>query len=921
MIRFININNGRVFNGDAPFVHWFEDQQSIDLLYVKKLCVLSDSDTLRVVMPENDVFRLLDADQISDSNIIVMNRVKYQDITRLSCNELTISGVPYEDYFVYMVYIIGSSSTPIEARQSFIINDETFIVGADFYDEREELKINLGNFGTEIPESVQRAIYPSNVHEESKDNILLNRKYKELLLDYMNMLGNRGSYSSLLNSLHWFEYGDLLTIKEFWKHDIWGRTMYSDQEFTQVLSERAKNMILGFTKTTYLGVYLAMQEEARTKGGDHDGEISYEKETYPEKARYDSIYNATLDKGLPRDLVSSFETDKDVLTRIDEGSTYVDEYEAGPNDPQSPEQYSGSNWRRQSEWMKDMDRILAEPVPALLNATYKWSRTDLSVKMALLGNFYETYFMPVHMDLVHATIEDIVYTNAIKIAPNGHLDRVDYFESLHNIQCNVKNGQTFLLGDVTTNVDKDTVFFSSWEDCYDPDVTDPEYQYSYDLHNVIGVDFPAQIIHDDDELKNFMVNYYKGPGVIIPIEFVIPVSAGDFIHKTVLSIENDQTGRWDTKTFGTIFSPSDIDPTNIHVKFNLLCTKDRTYDLRIQFFNANGQSYVKKICFDVLDTRRVGLTVYRMKAIAQEDLRYIIEGGESMIDFIPNNGKKAGGHVFSHTTFDIPYEDIPDEQKYYTQFVPAFKDGHGARVNHTLVIRGFVKEVIDDRVVNVDIFDKLRETQPRVYADLKKYYFIYSRHKLIIQGEDEDMTVEETDLNSYYILISKEYDYVPNAITINRLSKVNGEQIILRNDYSFIPQFHYLEPISTDSLEDYYIARDETICVVPDIRYLKNISSYEWVFHNASTLEDINLNSVKEPIVAKTEDNKPIPHGYYDVIFRYRLSDEHYMGHVFEVTLDSAFIQMDETYLEKMLLFHPNYNNSGAMGVSGSSGI
>ncbi len=876
MIRFINIDNGRVYNGDAPYVHWFDDQQSIDLIYVKRLCVLSDSESLHVSMPGNPVFRLLDVSRICDRNVVEMNQIKYQDLTTMYCNELDIEGVQYDKYYIYMIYVVGSSDTAIEAHQEFTINDETFIVGADFYEEREELKINLGNFGVELPESVQRAIYPSNVHEEAKDNILLNRKYKELLMDYIDVLGNKGSYSSLINSLHWFEYGDLLTIKEFWKHKEWERIIYNDQEFTQILANRAKHMLTNFAKTTYIGIYLAMQQEVRSKDGD--GGIQYDKEVYPEYAKYDMIYNALLDKSLPQDQVSTQSVDKDTLSQIGVGTAYVTDH------PDEHTDMAGANWRRYSEYYSAQERILAEPVPALENVAYMWSRTELSIKMALLGNFYETYFMSIHLDLIHSTIEDLVYTNAIKVIPLGYMSRTDHFESLGDIDCNIRNGQTFLLGDVTANVNKETVFYTPWTDTKTGPGT-----YDYDIHQTFGVDEvnPKSTAFGDDvdALKNFMVNYYTGPGAIVPFEFVITADEGDFIHKSIISIKDEDEDRWITRSFGKVFAADDSG--HIHVKFNLLFTKDHKYDILVQFVGANSQIYIKKVAFEVIDTRRVGLTVYKLKAIPE---------GQTFANIQNERTREAGNHIFTHTLIDIKKFDPENIQAYYTQFVPSYIKGHGARLSNVLVLVGHV--LVGDQTL--DFMQYLSEHGGSEICDYLRYnYYEVPRKQFTLNnGIDAKDGVNLIDDVNYYVFVSKSYDFVlgPEYITlINQLNPDKSQPVIIRNDQVFIPQFHYLEPISSGTLDDFKIARDETICVVPDINFLERISSYEWVFRNASRLEDINLGSIKEPIVAYTDKRKPLDTGYYDVIFRYKLVDRPDGDNtIHEVTLKSAFIQTDE---------------------------
>ena len=119
-----------------------------------------------------------------------------------------------------MFYILGRSEDPGEYVGNFWINDVEYRISADFYVENEILKENLRNFESKLPESIQKAIYENNVHEELNDNILINRKNKELLMNYMSIMGNKGSYDSILNSINWFEWGDLLRLEEFWKRYI-----------------------------------------------------------------------------------------------------------------------------------------------------------------------------------------------------------------------------------------------------------------------------------------------------------------------------------------------------------------------------------------------------------------------------------------------------------------------------------------------------------------------------------------------------------------------------------------------------------------------------------------------------------------------------------------------------------------------------
>ena len=43
---------------------------------------------------------------------------------------------------------------------------------------------------------------------------LLEKKFKELLVNYWDVIANKGSYKSLINSIKWFEYGDILKLRD-----------------------------------------------------------------------------------------------------------------------------------------------------------------------------------------------------------------------------------------------------------------------------------------------------------------------------------------------------------------------------------------------------------------------------------------------------------------------------------------------------------------------------------------------------------------------------------------------------------------------------------------------------------------------------------------------------------------------------------
>ena len=226
MIKFIDYkegeSNSNVFDGVYPYIHWVKGQQSTGLWYTLKLMIISDTNTIDVskIDDENSFFWFVDYD--GDYNKTDLNEIKTHELTNP-----TLTGTEYIDgdhvYYIYQILMVCETDTPGEYTETFNITSGgvsyKIVVGGDFYDLNEVLQINLGNRGTEIPSIVQKAFPESNIHEEHIDNILVNRKFKELISNYIDILDCRGSYKSLYNSLKWFEWGDYTKLYEVWKDE------------------------------------------------------------------------------------------------------------------------------------------------------------------------------------------------------------------------------------------------------------------------------------------------------------------------------------------------------------------------------------------------------------------------------------------------------------------------------------------------------------------------------------------------------------------------------------------------------------------------------------------------------------------------------------------------------------------------------
>ena len=274
MIKFIN-KNGHTFFGEPPYIHWFGDNdydpesvdssetvsedvkihtsasgQSINLQYIKNILIISDSSTLTFKTSTDGIFKLVDVTEITDESVL-------DDLIK---DTITLTGVQYSGgLYLYQLIVNASTSNPGQYTDTIIIEEsngqsQNMTIGADFYDYDEIMSINLGNRGTEIPESIQKAIYGADIQEAYVDNILINRKFKELISNYLDIMDNRGSYKSLWNSLEWFEWGENVNLLEIWRNE----DGYFEKDLENILSEQYRSLFTTHQKTTYLALEAAL---------------------------------------------------------------------------------------------------------------------------------------------------------------------------------------------------------------------------------------------------------------------------------------------------------------------------------------------------------------------------------------------------------------------------------------------------------------------------------------------------------------------------------------------------------------------------------------------------------------------------------------------------------------------------------------
>lgn len=752
MIRFIDLDTGHLYDGTAPYIHWFPGEQGTNLKYIHKICICSTSENVTVAM-DSDTFSIVDMKKLEAHEGTAPGELELSlpvALTQKLISEGNSITVGSETVYLHIIYFSGSSASAIEARTDVTIQETVdgvatnynVILGADFYDENESLYINLSNLGVELPDSIQKAIYDINIRECYRDNIILNRKLKELISNYWDTIANKGSYKSLLNTLEWFEWGDLVRIREIWQHEDFGRTVYDDRALCSVLEDKYKDTLNNFSKTTHISLYVTMQELLKdiceSCGEEH------------------VIYN-------------------------------------------------------QETLVPEIDNII---IP-------KWSKNDLLLKMCMLGNFYETYFMPIHLNLFHATIEDIVFSPAIGLYTNTALNRHDSVYNVSGFDCNIKSNDSFVLSNVSCQVGPNTFFGSKWEN-------EEDYIPLYGVEDVVDN-------ITDDSIKTFYGQIFNGIGAIVPFKCSFDVDSGDYVTESTLVYDDV------IKTHAEIIYPDgDITNKKINIEFKLLFHEAKKYNISIQFKTAGSKTYVRTFKINIVDISNMDIKVYRVKPYAILTDKYI-----NMF-----NNEIPVSHMYKRSRCA---DKCTDCAKFIIQYVPGSSTQYnsGICLNNILVLKG----------------------------DHRTDYILNSYYHMSIRTVDEN--------TRYTICVSKYFWFNPKIQIANFENKYN--HYIYRNDYGFFPEFHYIEEMNYDSLENCTLGSTETIVVIPELPYGLKIKDWTWQFKNASRGTVIELPDVRGPLINDTA-RAQLQTGYYDIVFRCSVAnDDNDENIIHEITKESAF--------------------------------
>lgn len=751
MIEFVDIKDGRVFNGDKPYVFWFENGQSVNLNYVRKICFISTSRIVHARV-ESDTFALLNMGQNipdvynPDDQGEIINEKLYMNLDYLKTDNFTSNGFPYNNFYVHMIYIIASSREAGEIHDSLYLTDadgeHEYEIAADFYGDNEVLKTNLANFDVHIPESIQKAIYDVDVHEESNDNITLNRKYKELLMNYWDIVANKGSYNSLQNSLAWFEWGDLVRIEEFWKRHHEGMEEYFLTNLNHELNYEFITEFLNNSKTTYIGLYMALDRVHMENG----------------QIQYDDESNPVLEKTIT-----------------------------------------------------------------------KWQLIDLCLKMTLLGNFYSTYFTPIHIDTIHSTLEHWVFSYAMKVLHGEGIDNYTTISNIHSfdmvydkrVKMMEHNNRAYSDTLFSNYIDNGPVFGFEGElrEEHRPIFATSGEVFKYRMGGTYGVvhfkvteDNPILAYNENDRIYKETLQWRTKDEIgsvvtFVPIEPVYPTYIDRETGEEKPVREGIGITNW-------MFLP----------EFELGFMNPGHYILTFQFDTLCGNTWTNTVEVEIDDNTHNHVNLY--KVVKRND-------AETFYPTNVNASFDAGLNWFKSFQINPAVDDKEDyEYREHNIFLQPFY-GDWMNVNHTVIFD--IPEDVSTLKFNdsliLDVSSKNRETIFEVLnSNIHDYIWIVS-------DPIPDMRI---------IGVCRYYGTVENPLRpfIKKIADDdrNAELENIMYSFKFHPFMHVLIPL-TNSI----IGSMDLIYAAPHLGHSRDIKVRNWIFENKSTGEQFESYLTSKP--------------------------------------------------------------------------
>ena len=492
--------------------------------------------------------------------------------------------------------------------------------------------------------------------------------------------------------------------------------------------------------------------------------------------------------------------------------------------------------------------MLRENNPQLYDVAKAFEDIEMCIKMTLLGNFYSTYFMPLHLDLFHSTVERIVFANTTKCLSAGCLSRKDVIAPVFSMKC--YTGATHKqIEAVHCYVSPSTVFGV------------------FDGEHTIGIDFNTNKLQYNTIEESFM-SVRDVFGAVVPMHVVIDkhIANGDFIKSEFISLKKEGERAITTASAVAIEQTPD-NGGKYDFYANFIIPSAGKWEVTVVFETAIGISYKKTMRFDVADCADNPINLYLVERCDENELEKIsIEYTDDELLI-----SKTGDELV-HTIIDgFSFSQVGhDDYRFGEAFIACSRsddaDVRVAGVNH------LVMAVIDNNVTTLSTpsfelaisstsIDSINQHFPEYLWFIKETY---------IRLDGESLFEKKPVIIGLRKAFSNETNE-PTKVSVS--NAYNGRR--LSTDV-FVPAFHKLNPDFTYN----DVKQGMVVMAVPSYSIMKNADGIGWLFKNASTGEQWSLQSNGGELVipAATAVGKQsfstLTPGYYDISLSYQFGDE-----------------------------------------------
>lgn len=320
------------------------------------------NNSLRIELSTNsNVFSLLKSKDVA--TLVDSSKQDLQGTKRVTAVDMVCTII--EGYLIIPIYVIGSSSEEGDWSSHVLIHLEDTSEGHTILGTKEqycpivvsaEFVSDIEKYSINLGNNGVQIPYDvmRAVYTGSGDQFdtaKYNEKLKEYLINIHNIHSQVGNYTSALDSLAWFDWGSLLKVTKLLQTDNDIQRQFIREHFN--INEHLLASYRYFRNSSLLSLSVDIDYISDDSIIDHSNDNKFYGEGHPV---YDSLLTKTVD----------------VVHGVGETVTYIKNY-------------------------------------------FDFSFAELGIKLSMLRYYYKQLFLPIHLDVASASLNQHVWSNDIKM--------------------------------------------------------------------------------------------------------------------------------------------------------------------------------------------------------------------------------------------------------------------------------------------------------------------------------------------------------------------------------------------------------------------------------------------------------------------------------------------------------------------------